>query len=229
MMYGLIAKMAAIIRTKAAVALVAAVLVVGGGSAVALAATHGNPGQLLSGFAAPTHDAHGTPQGDQGDQGDHASAEGTLTKYVAPSGGALGSVTVKKADGTSATFAVNSDTRVNGTHANSLEDLPGVVGSQVQVQAQTQSDGSELATKITVQGSANSVELHGTVASVNAAGKTFLLTTDSGAVTVTVTSDTKFSHDTSGLAGLQTGARVNVQGVKQSDGSIVASHIEVGG
>lgn len=225
-MHVMLAKAAVFIRTKSVLAVLGAVLVAGGGSAVALAATHGNPGQLLSGFAAPTHTAHDTPQDDQGD---HASAEGTLTTYVAPSGGSLGSVTIKQADGTSVTFTVNDDTRVNGTHANALADLPGVVGSRVQVQAQKQTDGSELATKITVQGSTNSVELHGVIASVNVAGHSFVLTTADSSVTIAVTGDTKFSHDSGGLAGLRIGAQVNVQGVKQPSGSVIASHIEVGG
>lgn len=222
-MHALLTKAMGFIHTKTALAVLGAMLVAGGGSAVALAATHGNPGQLLSSLGAPTHTANGTPQGDE------THAEGTLTNYAAPSGTTLGTVTVQQTGGTSVSFAVNSETRVNGTHANTLADLPGVVGGRVQVQGEQQGSGNPLATKISVEGPTNSVELHGTVGSVNAQGNSFVLVTDSSSVTVLVTSDTKFSHDSSGLGSLQTGARVNVQGVKQAGGSVVATHIEVGG
>ena len=222
----LLVKLTAFVHTKAALALLGAALLAGGGAAVAMAATHGNPGQLLSSFAPATHTPHGTPQDDQGD---HASAEGTLTNYTAPSGSTPGTIIVKQADGTSVTFAVTSDTRVNGTHANTLADLPGVVGSQVQVQAEQQGSGTPLAVKITVQGPANSVELHGTVASVNVTGNSFVLTTESGPVTITITPSTTFAHDDGGLAGLHAGDQVNVQGVRQPDNSVVATHIEVTG
>lgn len=228
-MHSLLAKAAAFIHTKTALALVGAVLLAGGGTTVALAATHGNPGQLLSGFAAPTHSTHGNSQDGQGSQGTHVSAEGTLTTYDAPSSGTAGLVTVQQNDGTSVAFAVNSDTRVNGAHANTLADLPGVVGSQVQVQGEQQSSGNPLAIKITVQGSANSVELHGTIASINMTGNSFVLNTAGNPVTISVTGDTKFSHNAGGLSGLQLGAQVNVQGVQQPDGSVVATHIETGG
>lgn len=221
-MHALFAKVAAFVQTKAAVALLGAVVIAGGGTAITLAATHGNLGQIGSGLAAPTHDATETDH-------EHDGTEGTLTGYTAPSGTTLGSITVKRDDGTTVTFSVNADTRVNGAHANSLADLPGVIGGKVQVQAENQSSGNPLATKITVEDSANSVELEGTVASVNTAGGSFVLTTANGAVTITITANTKFSSDDTGLAGLKAGERVNVQGIKQPDGSVVADHVEIGG
>ena len=219
-MHALLAKAAAFVHTKAALALLGATLVAGGGTAVAVAATHGNLGAGL----APTGQ-HGSAT-----KTDHASAEGTLTAYTAPSGATPGSITVKLAGGTTVTFAVNSDTRVNGGHANTLADLPGIIGGKVQVQAEQQSGaGNPLATKITVEDSDSSVELRGTVASVTTTGGSFVLTTDTGSVTITVTADTQFAPGGSGLADLQTGDQANVQGIKQPDGSVVAAHVEVAG
>lgn len=228
----LLAKLAALAQTKVAVAVLGAVVVAGGGSAVAMAATHGQLTQLGGALAGATHatGTHGTGQeAGQGDQ-THVSAEGVL-KSCTPATTCGTSIVVLKADGTTVAFSVNSSTRVNGAHANALADLPGVVGSTVQVQGEKQSNGSTLASKITVQGGdtgdqTGPTEVHGIVGTVG--GHSFALTTDSGSVTITVTAATKFAGKLSGLAGLHSGASVNVQGVKQPDGTIVATRIEGG-
>jgi hypothetical protein len=79
-------KLLAVAQTKVGAALVAAVLVAGGGTAVAVTATNGalpNLGAHLSGDATHAGD-NGTPDGKSKD-GNHLSIEGTLQSYTAPS------------------------------------------------------------------------------------------------------------------------------------------------
>jgi hypothetical protein len=152
------AKLAAVIQTKVAVALVGAAVVATGGTAAAMVATHGDLSQIGSAASQTAGNDHGAAHQASpaaGHSGQCAvSAEGTLVT-VSLSGGS-GSITVKEADGTSTTFHVDKNTRVNGAHATTLADLARAqgAGDKVQVQANKPSgcSGTALAWKVTVEG-----------------------------------------------------------------------------
>ena len=231
-------QLALLVQNKIALAAIGTALVAGGGAAT-VAVVHNNNA------ASQSQAAHATATAaSAANAGSHAhtiAVEGTLKAYDA--GGKT--ITVQPKDGSAAmTIAVNGDTKVNGAHANSLADLTKAVGSGVQVQATKQSDGSLLAWKITVQGtpqgtpgsgngngngnggSQNAQAVHGTVMSVDVSGSSFVLKLDDGSsVTVTVNASTTFDGRAHKLADLAKGMSVAVQGTKQSDGSIVASHV----
>jgi hypothetical protein len=270
------AKLALLVHTKVAAAVVGAVLVAGGGTAVAAVATHGHLDQVGSGLAAQVTGKHGTPSaGDNGKSGDHQSAEGTLTAYTAPSGATPGSITVQPSQGSAVSFQVTSDTKVNGEHtggqqsggqhtastpgsgqhsegtpstskqssdeqAGSLSDLAAAIGHKVQVQA-NKSGSNWVAWKVTIQGAQGDQtdgqdgnnqgeqDVSGTVKSTN--GSSFVLTTAQGDVTVKVDSNTHFGGDghAAAVSALAAGTTVEVQGTKQTDGSILAKSVEVKG
>lgn len=227
-------QLALLVQNKIALAAIGTALVAGGGAAT-VAVVHNNNA------ASQSQAAHATATA--ANAGDHAhsiAVEGTLKAYDASGK----TVTVQPKDDSAAmTIAVNADTKVNGMHASSLADLTKAVGSNVQVQATKQSDGSLLAWKITVQGtpqstpgsengsgSQNAQAVHGTVVSVDVAGSSFVLKLDDGStVTVTVNGSTTFDGRAHKLADLAKGMSAAVQGTKQSDGSIVASHVSAAG
>lgn len=228
-------QLALLVQNKIALAAIGTVLVAGGGAAT-VAVVHNNNAASQSQAAHATATAASAAHA-----GSHAhtiAVEGTLKAYDA--GGKT--ITVQPKDGSAAmTIAVNGDTKVNGASASKLADLTHAVGSGVQVQATKQSDGSLLAWKITVQGtpqprgtpgsgSQNAQAVHGTVVSVDTAGSSFLLKLDDGSsVTVTVNASTTFDGRAHKLADLAKGMGVAVQGTRQSDGSIAASHVSAAG
>lgn len=231
-------QLALLVQNKIALAAIGTALVAGGGAAT-VAVVHNNNA------ASQSQAAHATATAaSAANAGNHAhtiAVAGTLKAYDASGK----TITVQPKDGSAAmTIAVNGDTKVNGAHANSLADLTKAVGGDVQVQATKQSDGSLLAWKITVQGtpqgtpgsgngnggSQNAQAVHGTVVSVDVAGSSFVLKLDDGSsVTVTVNGGTTFDGRAHKLADLAKGMSVAVQGTRQSDGSIVASHVSAAG
>jgi hypothetical protein len=228
------AKLATLIQTKVGVAVLAAVLVAGGGGAVAMASTHGNLGAVGSSLAhttaTPGHgDSTETSDGDTGNA-NRLSVEGTLKAYTAAAGSTPASISVTDQHATSYSIVVNANTKVNGVHASSLNDLKNAVGHKVQVQATKQS-GKWVASKVTVEEASDSqgddqgegqegTQLAGRVASV--AGSSFMLTDQRGTTKVVVNGSTRYVG-LSGLSGLRAGAYVLVTGSKQSDGSVLAS------
>lgn len=146
-------KLLTLAHGKVLAAVAGAVLLVGGGTVAAFAATHthGGLGSLLAPSAPAGPHGHSTPEaGDHGDQHE-IGIEGVLKSYTAGTSG--GTITVlAEGQTTATTITVNAQTRVNGEHASSLTDLTAAVGHKVQVQATKQSDGTLLAWKVTVQG-----------------------------------------------------------------------------
>lgn len=69
-------------------------------------------------------------------------------------------------------------------------------------------------------------ELHGTIVSVGA-GSFVLKLADGTTRTVTVSSQTVFEDDASGVGGLKAGAQVEVNGSAQANGAFAASRVEV--
>jgi hypothetical protein len=94
-------KLAALAKTKAAIALVGVTLVGGAGATAAVAATTGHLNTLGINL-------NETQTNAQDQNSNHASVEGLLTGCTATS------LTVKDKDGKSWTFTVNSSTKING-------------------------------------------------------------------------------------------------------------------
>lgn len=220
----MLSKVAALVKSKVALAALGVVLAGTGGTA-ALAATGHLP--TLPSQSNATQNA----DGNNDNHGHTVSIEGTLKAYNA---GAK-TISVQEADAKSpTTIGVNSDTRVNGDQATKLSDLTANIGHKVQVQATKQSNGSLVAWKITVtgatddhsQGSGNSREVVGTISSVNANG--FVVKTAQGdSVVVDINTKTAFAGMATALAKVKTGMRVEVHGTMQSNGSILADSVRV--
>lgn len=140
----------------------------------------------------------------------------------------------------------NTKFRMHGSAA-SFGDLK--VGQHVEVAGSPQADGSILASQVNIEipeqdeatrtptstgtitpaptrtPRPDKVELEGTVATIN--GTSFDITTRSGLVTIQTDSTTRFQkEDGSGsLADLKVGDKVEVEGARQSDNSVLASRV----
>lgn len=142
------AKLALLVHTKVGATVLAAVLVAGGGSAVALAATHGNLGSMFSSSPSATHTT--TTGKDNDSATNHESMEGTLKSYTAPSGTTAGSITVQPSTGSAVNFQVTKDTAVNGTvngyHEQNTETETGggrTIGQHTEGTPSARSDNGE--------------------------------------------------------------------------------------
>jgi hypothetical protein len=105
-------------------------------------------------------------------------------------------------------------------------------GNRVHVKAMQGSDGTYTATDVNIQSQGaggDSKEVTGTVASVDAAAKTFVVTTSSGPVTVTTDPSTTFKKNGAAatFADVATGATVDVEGTTQSPGVFLAKEVEI--
>ena len=103
------------------------------------------------------------------------------------------------------------------------------VGDDAEVTGALQGDGSVNATKVSFEPpETEDVEIQGTVKSVSAPN--FVVTTDSGDVTVATDGSTQFfthGHDTATFADVVVGASVEVDGALQGDGSVLASKVKI--
>lgn len=141
------------------------------------------------------------------------------------------------------TVTVNSKTKVNGEKdADGLGSLCGKTGHKVQVQAEKNANGALVAWKVTLQGADSDTgkgnnatpgangnggdhsSVSGAIASVGKSSFT-VKGADGKTVTVTVNAQTVFSGRASGLSALHAGEKVTVEGTKQADGSILATHV----
>jgi hypothetical protein len=235
----MVSKALLVVKSKVALAVLGVVLVGGGGTAVAVAATGGHV-PVLSALA-----GHSTTKtADSGsDAASHAhtiSLEGVLKSYDAT---AHTISVLGNGDTSATTIGVDSKTEVNGEQASVLADLTKSVGHKVQVQATKQSDGTLLAWKITVEGATGSqgqeqgsgqgsgqgqgqqTELQGTVASVGATS--FVINLPGGGTkTVSVSKATMFAGRAHRLSDLKVGDAVSVHGSAQSDGTVAAASVE---
>jgi hypothetical protein len=133
--------------------------------------------------------------------------------------------------------AITKDTRVTGADVQKLADLCGHLKDRVEAQTTKDANGKYSAWKVTLlgggqsgggnngSGSSQEVTLQGTIKSVNQAKSSFTLTTASGDVTVKVSAATEFDGSVHTLAQAQIGAHATARGIKQADGSVVASKI----
>ena len=128
------------------------------------------------------------------------------------------------------TVSVDGTTLIRrGNNSQPLSSITG--GTRVHVKAVLQSGTSYLATEVLIQGESTGGDrdAEGTVASVNSADKSFVVTTESGAVTVHTTATTSFKKKGSpaSFADVVAGAMVEAEGTLQSDGSILASKVTI--
>lgn len=237
------AKFAALLHSKAALALLG-VLLMGAGGTTAIVSAHGTgmPSQPSHTSASTNSSGNTTNAGSAGndDRGDlQREAHGTVTSIGA------GSFVLKRGDGSSITVAVTAQTQFkDDLHA--FSDLK--VGAQVEVKGRMQPNGMLAATSIEAQAepeNANNAndddanddannndagELHGTVVSVSASAGSFVLKLGDGTTrTVTVSRQTAFEDDASGLSGLKSGAQVEVNGSAQANDAFAATRVEVRG
>jgi len=131
----------------------------------------------------------------------------------------LGSVTVN----VTATTVIR-----HGSTAVALSSI--VAGNRVHVKAMQETNGSYTATDVNVQNQGTGAlnEVSGTVLSVDAAAKSFVVDTASGPVTVTTSSATTFKKSgmSATFSDLAAGQRVDAEGT-MSGGAFVADEVEI--
>jgi hypothetical protein len=228
----MLSKLAALVQSKVALAVLGAAVVAGGGTAAMVVANSHSS-------TAGDHTSAGTHTADSGaDHGHTVSIEGMLKGY--DSGAGTISV-LGDHDKAATTVCVNSKTEVNGGHASKLSDLTSAVGHKVQVQATKESSGScsLVAWKVTVEGADGDngdgdnghngqKTIDGAVTSVGKGSFTVKLS-DGTTETVTVSAQTRFDGRAHSLADLKSGEKVVVQGTDQGGGVVAATSIEVTG
>jgi uncharacterized protein DUF5666 len=245
----MLAKLAALFHSKIGIAIVGAVLLAGGGAAVATATGATAHLPLVSFAQNGSHkhendDATKTPGG----IGEHQEIEGVVAsvnsagpsfvltvKHEADDGhsdstdehGTPTTAATSESTPSTVTVSVTTDTKFEGV-TKSFADLK--AGMQAEVGGASQADGSFLAAKVEASNGNNADDNHqaaeasGVVATVGASS--FTLKDEHGTVTITVTSTTTFVG-AKGIADLKVGMRVEVKGVKQSNGSIAAQQVQV--
>jgi hypothetical protein len=236
-------KVALLLKGKAAIAVIGLIVAGGGGTAVALAAqTHTGPFANSHASSTSTDTTHNS--GSSNNSHAHTVAiEGVLHAYDA---GAKTISVVENGKTSTTTISVNDQTTVNGDQAKSLADLATNLNHKVQVQADKQSDGTLLAWKVTVGGTANpnaggsntsgnggqgadQRALVGVVDSIDISTSSFVLTENDGTkVTVIVSSTTQFDGSAHSLTDLKAHTHVTVKGTKQTNGTIAATSLQVG-
>ena len=144
------------------------------------------------------------------------AAAGTLTVLDQR----LGAVVVK----TSATTILR-----HGQTALTLSQFQ--IGMRVHVKAVLQQDNTYLATEIVLQSqnAGGEREVGGSVTSIDAAAKTFVVQSTGASVTIRTDSSTTFKRRGNGgsFSDVIVGARVEVKGILQADGSILARKVTI--
>jgi hypothetical protein len=104
-------------------------------------------------------------------------------------------------------------------------------GMRVHVKAMLQGDGTYLATEILLQDEniGGEREVEGSIASVDAGAKSFVVTTVSGPITVKTDASTTFKKKgtTATFSDVVMGAMVEAEGTLQADGSILARKVTI--
>jgi hypothetical protein len=236
----MVGKLAFLLKSKLALVVVGTLLVAGGGTTAAMAAT-GTHLQLPLGTQATsqTHhdnDAAGKDDNQHNQQGTNhdggQQAEGTVSTIDA----GHSTFVLTPEHGSAVTVEVNGQTTFDeGLSAfSSLK-----VGLHVEVKGTPQSDGSLLATTVEGQSEAaddnqgqnddqdkNEHELTGTVVSVDTGKSSFMVKLADGTIkTVTVSAQTEFDGGFDRLSDIKAGALVQVTGNLQSDGTVAATRV----
>ena len=226
----MVAKLAVLLNSKIALAIVGAVFVAGTGAVVAT--TTGATSHLPNAFFAQNGSHHNDGTHTPGGVGVHQEAHGVVASV--DSAGSSFVLTVTKQDTKTAgplTVKVTADTKFEGV-TKSFADLK--AGMEAEVGGAPQADGSFLAAKVEAGNDAENdndeddnhqeAEASGAVTTVGATS--FTLKGEHGTATITVSNTTTFVG-VKGIADLKVGMRVEVKGAKQSDGSIAAQRVRV--
>ena len=116
---------------------------------------------------------------------------------------------------------------LNGSTTIPLSQI--VIGNRVHVKALIQQDGSMLATQIQLQSDqvGGNREVQGSVTQVN--GSSFVVQTESGTATVTTDGSTTFRRrgGSASLSDVQVGVNVEVVGILQADGTVLAKKVTI--
>lgn len=229
-------QLASFLRRNAIQAVTGVVLIIVTGSAVAFAASGAPLPFTASGAHAhggsATHSATDTggdnSQHEANDQAKDNDIEGIVLSVDTSS-----SFMLKQEDGSTIQISVNAQTTFEGG-LHSITDLTN--GLRVEVQGTQESGGGIAATKVEGKqddanddddnNNANDQGVSGVIASVDSANERFTLTQQDGtSVTVLVSAQTDFSDGLHGVTDLRAGMHLEVEGARQSDGSIAATHI----
>ncbi|HEY7021347.1 MAG TPA: DUF5666 domain-containing protein [Ktedonobacterales bacterium] len=247
----MLAKLAALLHSKIGIAIVGAVLVAGGGAAVATATGATSHLPLVS-FAQDGSHNHGDDDATKtpGGIGEHQEVHGVVASVNSAGSSFVLTVKHEADDGHSdsgdehgtptttatstpstVTVTVTADTKFEGV-TKSFADLK--AGMKAEVGGALQSDGSFLAVKVEAGNDAENdndeddahqeAEVSGVVMTVGATS--FTLHGEHGTATVTVSNTTTF-EGVKGIADLKVGMHVEVKGTKQSNGSISAQRVQV--
>jgi hypothetical protein len=201
----MLTKLAALLQTKAGAAALAALLVTGSGAAAAVTVTHGDLSKLGSTIQSALH---GNDQGEnQGFESDCNSNGQEAT------------------DAPEATHAAEATERPEATHAAEAPEATHTTSGDHEGEAtHTAGKGEPTHTAGNDDGhEKGNTCVAGTITRTGTSS--FVLTTTHGAVTINVTSNTKFVGGVKGIGDLTIGDNVRVDGTKQSDGSITATKV----
>ena len=198
-----------VFKTKVGIALVGALVVGGGGTAMAMA---GAQAPLISSFVAPGAAASPTAHTDDSSPASTAAGHDNNATEVAGQDDQDGNTT-------SCTGAMGATGAAASPTADSDDASPASTTA-----GQDDQDGSE---HEGAGGDQNEAQCTGSVASVNVGGMSFVLSTAQGSVTVDVDGKTRFAGGLSGLSGLQVGAKVSVDGNHQANGTVLATQVAV--
>jgi Domain of unknown function (DUF5666) len=215
----MLAKLAALLHSKIGIAIVGAVLVAGGGAAVATATGATSHLPLISFAQNGSHD-HGDDDATKtpGGVGEHQERHGVVASVN--SAGSSFALTVTKEDTKTSsplTVKVTTDTQFEGV-IKSFADLK--AGMEAEVGGEPQADGTFLATKVEAGNDAEhdndeddnqqEAEVSGAVATVGATS--FSVKDAQGATTTITVSNTTIFEGAKGIADLKVGMRVEVSG-----------------
>jgi hypothetical protein len=161
--------------------------------------------------------------------GGHPGAEIEGRVQTVDAGG--GSLTVL--DQRLGTVTVTTSTTTSIRHGALVLTLAQItVGMEVHVKAVQQADGSYLATEILVQDLvAGGTDASGSISSIDSGASTFVLHTSQGDVTIATNDATIYRRKgkAAAFSDLTVGARIEVKGTIQNDGSILAQEVTIDG
>ena len=248
----MLAKLIMLLHSKIGIAIVGAVLVAGGGAVVATA-TGATSRPPLASFVQNGSHSHedDDPTKSPNGVGEHQEIHGVVASVnsagfiltvqheadddhadATDEHGTPAAASVPKSAPTTSTLTVmvTADTKFEGM-TKSFADL--MAGMHAEVGGAAQSDGSFLASKVEASNSngehdndvndQQQVDISGAVTAVGASS--FTLKDEHGTVTITVSNTTTFDG-VKGITDLKVGIGVEVQGAKQTNGSIAAQHVQ---
>jgi hypothetical protein len=231
----MISRLTLLLKGKVLLAIVGALLVAGGGTTIAVAATGAKLSiPLVSQASSSVHQDDSTSStstaldSQNSSHHDGQQAEGKVSSINS----GHSSFTLTPEHGSVVTVVVNAHTEFEG----GLRDFTGLkVGLDVEVTGTPRTDGSILATKVEGQDeNANEKEnndqdeLTGTIMSLDAANSSFVLKLAAGTTkTIEVSASTEFDGDGDfqRFSDLKVGQAVQVEGNLQSNGTLAATKV----